>query len=300
MVRGWLMLWVVTTGWGAPVESLTVATYNLANYNLTDRQIEGAFLTQYPKPEREKTALRRVIRRLGADVLALQEVGGEPFLRELQRDLRSDGVDYPFSHVLTGADDSRRLAVLSRVPFAAVIEHTDLEFAYFEGRERVKRGLLEVHFATAGGECALFMVHLKSRLTERRDDPGSAIRRGKEATAVRDRVLERYPDPDRAAFLILGDFNDGPEERPVRAFSRRGDLLISEMVPAADSRGETWTHFYRRADEYSRVDFVMVSPGLAAAVQDGGGVVWDGADTMTASDHRPVMVRLLWMPPPIP
>ena len=33
---------------------LSIATYNVANYNLTDRQIEGANMTAYPKPEREK------------------------------------------------------------------------------------------------------------------------------------------------------------------------------------------------------------------------------------------------------
>ena len=119
-------------------ETWKLATYNLANYNLTDRQIEGAFLTQYPKPEHEKTALRKVIKRMDADVLALQEIGGDGFMRELQRDLRSEGQNYPYATVLTAVDEARKVGVLSRHPFSAVRRYDNLDFNYFEGRELVK------------------------------------------------------------------------------------------------------------------------------------------------------------------
>ncbi len=271
---------------------LSIATYNLANYNLTDRTIEGAFLTQYPKPEREKAALRRVLRELDADVLALQEIGGEPFLRELRRDLRSEGLDYAHGTVLAAADPARRVAVLSRLPLARVIEHTDLEFAYFEGRERVKRGLLEVHINTSAGELALFVVHLKSKWTERRDDPEAELRRDREATLVRDRILTQFPEPATARFVIAGDLNAGPTERAYRALTERGPLQVSAAVPAMDSRGETWTHRYRRADLYSRVDFILVSPGLLPAVVGGAGQILDTPSVPRASDHRPVKVEL--------
>lgn len=59
---------------------LTVATYNVQNYTLSDRRLpDGGFRPDYPKPEAEKMALRAVIRSLGADIIALQEVGGAPF-----------------------------------------------------------------------------------------------------------------------------------------------------------------------------------------------------------------------------
>ena len=285
--------WCAVLAIGEPLPTtLSIATYNVANYNLTDRQIEGAFMTQYPKPEREKSALRRVIRALDADVLALQEVGGEAFVRELRRDLRADGLDYAHAYVLEANDEARRVAVLSREPFTSIGRHTDLEFKYFEGRELVKRGMLEVRFATAAGELTLFVVHLKSRLTERRDDPAAELRRGREATAARDRILELFPEPATARFVIAGDFNEGPQGRPVRAFSERGPLEIARLVPAMDSRGETWTHLYRRNDEYSRVDFVMVSPPLQPMVRDGQGSILDGDLVLRASDHRPVKVVL--------
>ena len=274
----------------AAAETVTLATYNLANYNLTDRQIEGAFLASYPKPEKEKTALRQVIHEMDADVLALQEIGGEDFLRELQRDLRQEGLNYPEAIVMSGVDEQRKVAVLSRIPLTSVRRHSDLDFKYFEGRELVKRGMLEVRFDTMAREVALFVVHFKSRLTERRDDPQAKLRRGKEATAARDRILELFPEVETARFIVAGDFNEGPLHRPVRAISRIGARPISTLVSAEDSRGETWTHRYWRNDEYSRVDFVMVSAPLVAAIKNGKGVIPDAPKVLDASDHRPVVV----------
>src|SRR5476651_1094085 len=127
----------------APAETLTLATYNVENYGSVDRMTEAGYRRDYPKPEAEKTALRAVIRALGADVLALQEMGSADALEELRRDLRAEGLDYGHTAFLEAADADRHLALLSRRPFLAVRSHPDLAFAYRGGRERVKRGLLE-------------------------------------------------------------------------------------------------------------------------------------------------------------
>ncbi|MBW8782452.1 MAG: endonuclease/exonuclease/phosphatase family protein [Verrucomicrobia bacterium] len=273
-------------------ETLTIATYNVENYTLADRLVDGVYRQAYPKPEVEKTALRTVIRGLNADVIALQEIGGETFLQELQRDLAKEGVVYPHAVVLAAADEDRHVAVLSRRPFTAVVKHTELSFRYFDGVEKVKRGLLELHLAAEGGEVTLFVVHLKSRYTDRKDDPESALQRAGEATAIRDRVLATFPNPASARFLVLGDFNDVRSSRPVRAMLERGKTLIAEWLPAADSRGEVWTHFFKRGDSYSRVDHMLISPGLWPAVKGGVGRIVDVPETAVASDHRPLVAVL--------
>lgn len=272
-------------------EPLTVATYNIENYTLADRTTaDGVYRKEYPKPENEKAALRTVIRQINADVLALQEVGGEDYVRELQRDLKSEGTDYPHAVVLMAADTDRRVAVLSKRPFAGVTKHADLRFKYFDGVETVRRGLLEVRVTKEGGEIALFVVHLKSRYTERTDDPGAALQRAGEAVAVRDRVLTVFPDPVTARFLIVGDFNDGRTSRPVRAMLERGQTKITDWLSAADSRGHVWSHFFRKDDSYSRVDHVLVSPGLWSRIKGGTGRIHDSPEVGVASDHRPVVV----------
>jgi endonuclease/exonuclease/phosphatase family metal-dependent hydrolase len=152
--------------------------------------------------------------------------------------------------------------------------------------------MLEATISTAAGDLTFFAVHLKSRFTDRADDPMSAVRRAGEATAVRDRILKRFPDPTTARFVLLGDCNDSRTSRAVAFLQKRGKTDVTMLLPATDSRGETWTHAYRREESYSRVDLIFVSPGLRGAVRDGAARIFDGDGVREASDHRPVYVVL--------
>lgn len=278
---------------GLSAESLTVATYNVENYGPANRMTEAGYRKDYPKPEAEKRALRTVFRALNADVLVLQEMGGQPHLDELRRDLKTEGLDYPHAALATASDADRHLAILSKRALTGVATHTDLTFKYFAGQETVKRGLLEATVATTAGDVTVFAVHLKSRYTERPDDPMSTTRRAAEATAIRDRVLKIFPDPTAARFLILGDCNDGRTSKAVGFLQKRGRTEITKLLPAADSRGETWTHAYRKEDSYSRVDQILVSPLLLPAVKGGAARIHDGPGVREASDHRPVVAELV-------
>ena len=290
VVKVWLLfsLWIGA----AAGETLTIATYNVENYDATNRMTADGFRKDYPKPEVQKAALRRVIRALHADVLAVQEMGTAPYLEELTRDLKAEGLDYPHAILLEGPDEVRHVAILSRRPFTRVVQHTMLQFPYFGGREKVKRGLLEVRLATADGELTIFALHLKSRFTDRPDDPRSNLRRTREAVASRDAVLREFPEPARARFVILGDFNDDKTSKPVQRMLARGDTTLAELLPATDARGETWTHNYRKEDNYPRVDYILVSPGLASAARGNVARIYDGPGVAEASDHRPVIATL--------
>jgi endonuclease/exonuclease/phosphatase family metal-dependent hydrolase len=281
----------------ATASALTVGTYNVENYNLADRMVDGVFRQGYPKPEAEKQALRTAIRGFHPDVLALAEMGSAPFLEELQRDLKAEGLDFPHAVVLEAADADRHVAVLSRLPFKDVRRHAKVPVKYLGESDVVKRGVLEVTIATSAGDVTLFVVHLKSRRTERPDDPEGAAQRTAEAEAVRDLVLARFPDPAQARFMIAGDWNDTRNSKPVRALTKRGDTVVGELLRATDSRGDTWTHAYRREDSYSRIDYLLVSPGLKPFVANKGFArIHDGPGVREASDHRPVYVELKLSP----
>jgi endonuclease/exonuclease/phosphatase family metal-dependent hydrolase len=279
---------------GSTAGSLTVATWNVENYLPAGRKVDGVYRAAYPKPEAEKEALRAVLRATVADVVALQEMGGEEQLAEFQRDLARDGLDYTHSAWLPGDDPERHVAVLSKVPFSRVERHDRVATRYMGGEGIVRRGVLEVAFDTDGGEVTLFVVHLKSRYTERRDDPLATAQRSAEAVAVRDLVLERFPDPATARFMIAGDFNDSRGNRPLRAMIRRGETEIARILPAEDERGDAWTHRYRGNESYSRVDFILVSPGLETFAKTLGLRVVDTPRVRNASDHRPVVLTLEW------
>lgn len=277
----------------ALVSALTLGAYNIENYNLADRMVDGVYRKAYPKPESEKQALRESIRGLAPDVLAIEEMGGPEFLAELQRDLKAEGADYPHAVLVQAADPERHVAILSKLPLKDVRQHTQVALTLFGQPDVVKRGVLEATVVTPEGEFTVFVAHLKSRRTERPDDPEGAIQREKEAEAVRDLVLARFPDPRQAKYVVCGDWNDTRNSKPVRSLLKRGDTSLGELLRAYDSRGDTWTHAYRREDSYSRIDYLLVSPGLLPFVKNKGTArIYDGPGVREASDHRPVYAEL--------
>ena len=290
LLRRALGFWLIFAS-SAVAHALIIATYNVENYLVTDRMVEGVYRQAYPKPEAEKIALRQVIAGIAPDILAIEEMGPQPFLDEFQHDLKLAGQDFPFAALLEASDPDRHVAVLSKVPFKEVRRHEKLATNYFGQKQTVKRGALEVVFGTDTGDFSLFVVHLKSRHTERADDPESALQRAQEAEAVRDLVLARFPDPTKSRFVICGDWNDTRGSRPVRALQKRGQVALGEILPAADSHGETWTHCWHREETYSRIDYLLVSPALRPAVAAGRASIYDGPGVVDASDHRPVVAQ---------
>lgn len=290
--RIFVLFVAIHCGWLAAAHALVLATYNVENYTVTDRLVDGVYHSAYPKPEKERRALARAIAGMAPDILAVQEMGTAAYLEEFRRDLRAAGQDFPHAVWLQAADPDRHVAVLAKIPFKRVLRHADLPTTFRGGRDRVKRGVLEVVFATDAGDVSVFVVHLKSKRTEQRDDPESAQQRAAEAEAVRDLVLRQFPDPAQGRFIVCGDWNDTRASRPVRAMQRRGKTEIGDLLPAVDSRGTTWTHCYRKEEIYSRIDYILVSPALRPRVPPDGAKIWDRVGTTEGSDHRAVYVNL--------
>ncbi len=274
----------------ATAQALTLAAYNLENYTVADRMVEGVYRSAYPKPEKERAAVVQVIAGLAPDILAVEEMGTLPYLEDFQTELRAAGQNFPYIALLEAADPDRHVALLSKVPFKEVRRHASVATNVRGKRDVVKRGVLEAVFATSEGDVSVFVIHLKSKRTESSDDPESALQRAAEAEAVRDLVLSRYPDPRRGKFIVCGDWNDTRATRPVKALLKRGETEIGTLVDVADSHGQVWTHYYRREDSYSRIDYMMASPALRPFVA--GGRIWDGAGAAEGSDHRAVCVDL--------
>jgi len=273
--------------------SVRVATYNLRNYLPMDRLVEGRFRRDYPKPESEKKVLRETILEAGADLIVLQEIACVAHLEELQMDLASLGLLYEGSCVLEAEDDLRRIAALWKGDLnLQPVEHLDLEFSLFGERMAVKRGMLELRFSSpaAANLRSVFVLHLKSRYTDDARDPQSRERRAREARAARDRILELYPDPASSPFLVVGDLNDQRHSPAVRRLRKRGETRISEILDIRDRHGLLWTHYFKKAGEYSLADYVLCSPAFEPSVVDSG--IVDRKDFYEGSDHRLVWVDL--------
>ncbi len=273
-------------------ESLVIATYNVRNYLSMDRRVDGKWRPDYPKSEKEKQVIRDSIRKVNPDILALQEIGSLGHLKELQLDLENEGLNYEGLAILEAGDPDRRVAALWKdTATIEVRNHTDLTLRYFNKTIPVKRGLLELKVKKDALSFSLFIAHLKSKYTDNPEDPLSLKRRTLEARSIRNRILALYPDPRVERFLVIGDLNDGPNTAPLRAFHKRGNTAICDRIACFDQHGLTWTHYYKKQELYSLVDYFLKSPGFDE-IEGITGSILGSENYYEGSDHRLVWIAL--------
>ncbi len=276
-------------------DTIRVATYNLENY------LEQAVGTRPAKSAVAKAKIREGIRALKPDVLALQEVGGVPALLELRASLKAEGWDFPYWQLTTGFDTNIFVAVLSKLPFTATHPHTNLNYLLAGRRMQVSRGFAEVEFKVNDRYAfTLITAHLKSRRPVATADEGDM--RLEEARLLRELIDTRLAANPKANLVVLGDFNDvydSPAAKEVigrganklvdtRPAERNGDSLPNDN-PRYNPRNITWTHFYGKEDSYSRIDYILVSPGMARELVPAETYVLALPNWGAGSDHRPLV-----------
>ena len=281
---------------GANGATFRIATYNVENY------VDRTTLGRQPKSEAAKAKVRESIRALDADIIALQEMGRPAALEELQAALKSEGQDFPFSERVTGYDTNVHVAVLSKFPILARRSHTNESFLLSGRRFRVSRGFAEVDIQVHSNYfLTLITAHLKSKRVVPEAD--EAELRLAEANLLRGKVdAILTADPERN-LVVLGDFNDTKDSASTRAVIGRGkgrlvDARPSERNgddapspnPAWEPRNVTWTHYYGKEDSYSRIDYILLSPGMAREWITNESYILAIPNWGVGSDHRPVTV----------
>lgn len=294
--------------------SVRLATYNVLNLfdNRDDPSLSGdADDMKSVKPEAERAAVGATIKRLDADVLALEEIESLDALIEF-REAHLKGLGY--DHVASiGPGDERGIeqAVLSRFP---IVEATvwptmalggthppmflDRPNRYagqpLDTRRSPLRVVVRVPADKAGGadyDLTLLVVHHKS-------GRGNEYWREAEAARFIAMTAEWMKAQPERNIAVLGDFNAVPTDKSVR------DYISAGFVDALGARNpddaRTATHESDRA-----IDFVLLNPALAREMIPGSAFVLGtplrekGADYRTtpapagfASDHLPVAVDL--------
>ena len=306
--------------------ALRFATYNAEN--LFDRKDDPNQSGEYDDikeatSEARLKAVAKAIRELDADVLCLQEIESKECL-EWFRDtyLKGMGYDYVASEDVSyyrGVEQS----VLSRVPIvrAQVSSGQDLVISDMESRRTpdeakrlggewakpggklpdvFQRSPLKVDLKTKDGyEFTVFVVHLKA----------GAFDHQRELEALQteqfvEAMLKENPDANVA---VLGDFNSQPNAMSAKVLRISDDGLVSAFDWRFDKKAprETYTtHASGRS-----IDFIVMSPGLAADAVDGSYFVlgtphagsdwdWRKADENPppngyASDHYPVAIEIM-------
>ncbi len=271
-----------------------------------------------------RTFTALAIRVADPEIICLQEVDSFRTLKLFHDRYvrRFTGRDYRHMMLVDGNDPRGiDVAALSRFKIAAATSHQELTFAELNippppgesPNDRIfRRDCLEVHVKKSNNVLPIFICHFKSMSGGREE---TRAKRAAEALAVRRIIEATFNDPAAADWVIIGDLNDYTETDGAADVAHGlGNLLDDgftvDLVKRLADPLDRWTHFYAGEGSYHQLDYILLSPSLAAkntAVAptivrqgqpfraeryQGGRFPRIGWDRPKASDHCPVYVDL--------
>lgn len=277
--------------------------------------------------EDDRTLTAQALAATRADVCAVQEVENLVTLANFNKTYLGRWCPKPFEHVaLKEGNDGRGIDVgvlantaLPRVRSHAETTFRDLGLTPPPGQtphdRAFRRDCLEVDIVKEGQVLTLFIVHFKSMHGGR--DATRPVRDA-EARAVRALIEQRFPEPESADWVILGDFNDYLEldGKPDKSHGLGALFDDGFSVDAAmnlvRSAEDRWSHYYSPLRQYSALDHIVLSPRLADQNRNArlsfvrAGVPWRverhkgfrlpgiGWTNPKASDHCPLVLELTY------
>jgi endonuclease/exonuclease/phosphatase family metal-dependent hydrolase len=274
--------------------SFSVATYNLENY------LDAPAGTRPAKPPAARAKIREALLALRPDVLAVQEMGSTNALLELRASLKSDGLDLPHWELVRGYDTNIHVAVLSRFPISARRPHVREGYLLQGRRLHVSRGFAEVDIQVSPAySFTLFAVHLKSKRQVAVAD--EAEMRLEEARLLREILDARLRANPATNLVVVGDMNDTVDSPAMRRILGRGRTALVDTRPAERNgddapnpnpryppRRVLWTYYYGVEDSYTRIDYILLSPGMVREWDAQGTYVLTLPNWGVGSDHRPI------------
>lgn len=267
-------------GPGQPVRFLM---HNVQNYFVVGETQRSPFLLK-PKPQDAREAVAAVIAESKPQIVGLIEIGGPLALQDLRQRLAARGLEYPYYRVLPRPGEDRALAVLSMHPI--VQDHSQaMVKLHRQKRRKMLRGILDVTIRPDDGRLFRILgVHLKSRVAE--DAAAASALRKQEAYTLAQYIQHIVRTQKGMPLLVFGDWNDGPADAAPQIVQQglSQDAALRRLTPE-DSRGEEWTHYYKRGKEYSLYDQIFVNSTLRERMRGQGGII-DIPAAARASDHR--------------
>jgi endonuclease/exonuclease/phosphatase family metal-dependent hydrolase len=269
-------------------KGIVFCSYNLRNWVGDDQQSPKGQHAK-PKSEAEKEAVLQILRDVQPDILGVCEMGSPAQFEDFLSRVKPLGLIH--AEYLEAADADRHLALVSRFPITARNSRGDVRFMLGGIEQRMRRGILDATIQiTPDYQLRCVGAHLKSKLPSFEGE--SLVRRHESAKlrAHMDEILKASPATN---LLCYGDFNDTRDTPVFQEISgNREGAGFLEAVLAEDEQGDRWTHYWPEADQYSRIDFIFASKGVAPELIRNSGRVNRSPSWSKASDHRAVSVRL--------
>jgi endonuclease/exonuclease/phosphatase family metal-dependent hydrolase len=291
-IRSLLLIPLIAWTHLADAETFRVATYNLDNY------LDAPAGTRHAKTEESKAKVRESILAIKPDILAVEEMGTLSALEELRGSLKKKGLDFPHWEYVCGFDTNIHVAVLSRFPFTSVRPQTNDYFLLNGKRFRVSRGFAVVDVqVNTNYSLTLIAAHLKSKRPIPAADESEL--RHEEAKVLREKINDAFTANPNVNLVVLGDLNDYKDSSSIKEVIGKGKHKLLDTRPAErngdnparilDARTVTWTHHFAKEDVYSRLDYILLSPGMAREWVANETYVLALPNWGEASDHRPIV-----------
>lgn len=266
-------------------DEFSVMTFNLLRYGIHDRDKDGQ--ANEMKPKDECDAILKVIAANAPDVLAVQEMGSLATFEQFAADLAARGFNYPHRfHLDATGWKHTNLGLLSRHPFASVQGLTNDVYTVGPEEHNVSRGFIDaVVQVNTGFSFRIFVAHLKSKLFH---PMGQTEMRRNEARLLSGYVRDAIEADPSANIVVVGDMNDSPRSKPLRTLLGEPDQILIDTRPS-DWAGSLWTHRQDWYDEYSRIDYILLSKGLHAELVPEKTRAVLMPEIFIGSDHRPLV-----------
>ncbi len=256
---------------------IRVCTWNVHNYNVSNRRVNGRWIS-YPKPEEERKIVCDVLSEINADIVLLQEMGDMTYLNELIARLEKLGQKYPYAAV-SGDNSPARLAILSKISPERFFDFSNLKFTLKKEKCYSPRGSLGAKFNIRNREFFLFNLHLKSKVNAKKKDENFIPFRFAELRAIR-KCVEKISE-ENSLILYAGDFNDNPTKSLLR------NLGNVSLIKQSDIFGSSHTYHWHKKNILYQYDFFLASkkflPFLSKATV---------CEHKNGSDHRPVYIDI--------
>jgi predicted extracellular nuclease len=245
-----------------------IASWNVENlFDLEDDpnvELDEEFTPTAPKRwtaerlERKLSNLAHVIKKMndgrGPDVLGLCEVENRKVVEMLAEKLAPLGRNYEIVHQDSPSDRGIDCALIYDASFFSL---ADSRFHFVEADKT--RDIVEARLRHDGADLFVFVNHWPSR----NNDEAQRI---KAASVARTRVDEILADDAKADIVLVGDFNDEPDNVSIKDHLRAAasDVAVppgSLYDTTASIRQENKGTFVWD-DRWELIDHVIISPGL--------------------------------------
>jgi endonuclease/exonuclease/phosphatase family metal-dependent hydrolase len=210
----------------------------------------------------------RVIRDVGADIIAIIEVEDRRALKQFNEHVLTQvgGKAYEHVMVIEGNDDRGidvGLMTTADHPLRLMCSHVHERQS--NGRLLFSRDAPEYE-VTGPDDERIWVIpcHFKSKFGG--DDSQSKRRRAAQATRVAE-IYGRLRKEGNADIVVLGDFNDTPESQALKSLLKDTDLRDVAEHPAFDPGSYKGKGTFGTGTNSNKIDYLLLSPALYARVK---------------------------------